>query len=337
MKERKKPHVLLAYEALFRRLKRKHWSNRIINSDYQSFNAGFRGEKSVDYKLRVLPHKEYLLYYGLRLQGQSGCFQMDTLVVTESFICIVEIKNMKEKLVYDSELEQFIQITDGKEIGYKDPILQVETQKEKLKIWLQNQGIHKVPIETFVVSANPSTIITNIQDNPEFYNKFIHSESLPFQLNKLKMKHTLKLLDRRILKKLNTLLLQLNQPQRSNLLDKYGVFDHHLIKGIPCSNCYNYPMDYLGRTWTCSKCLYSDCTAHERVILDYFLLYQCEISNGECRKLLQINSRRIVYRFLKSMNIKEEGNTSGRKYYLPDLDSFPQNSSIPIRKKSILE
>lgn len=337
MKERKKPHIILAYEALFRRLKESYRSNTIINSDYQSFSAGFHGEKSVDYKLKILPHKEYLLYYGLRLKNYTAFFQMDTLILTEKFICIVEIKNLKGKLIYDSELEQLTQVADGKEIGYKDPILQAETQKENLKMWLRNHGIPKIPIETLVVSANPSTIITNIHNNSAFNDKFIHAESLPFQLMKLKSKYTKKLLDKRTLKKLNILLLQGDIPLQSNLIGKYGVSDRHLIKGVPCPNCHHYPMDRLYKKWSCSRCSYTGLMEHERVILDFFLLYHHTITNSECRKILHISSRASAYTFLNSMKIDKEGNTNARKYYAPHPDEFPQNSSIPVKKRSVLE
>lgn len=337
MKERKKPHIILAYEALLRRLKENYRSNATINADYQRFSAGFRGERNVDYKLKILPHKEYLLYYGLRLKNYAAFFQIDTLVITENFICIVEIKNLKGKLIYDSELEQLTQVVDGQEIGYKDPILQAEAQKENLKMWLRNHGIPEIPIETLVVLANPSTIITNIHNTPAFNDKFIHAESLPFQLTKLKSEYTKKWLDKRALKKLNTLLLKGDMPLQSNLFGKYGVSDRHIIKGVPCPNCQHYPMDRLFKKWSCSKCSYTGFMEHERVILDFFLLYQHTITNSECRKMLHMSSRRSAYTFLNSMKIDREGNTSARKYYAPHPDDFPQNSNIPVKKRSVLE
>lgn len=337
VRQRKKPYVILAYEALFRRLKEKYRNNEVINNSYQKFNAGFRGEQNVDYKISLYPHDDFSIYHDLRLKNHSYFFQLDTLILTRSFICILEIKNIKGSLSYDSEQQQLTQNVGEKTIGYKDPIQQAETQKRHLSSWLQNDSYFNIPIETLVVTSNPSTIITNIQRDPAFYHKWIHAESLHFHLDKLKSKYTKPILNRQQLKKVNSLILNGNSALRPNLLEKYNIADRHLIQGIPCPGCYHYPMIRKYKTWSCPKCLKQDPNAHKRVILDYFLLQSDTITNKECRDLLHIKSPKSSYISLNSMQLKQTGKNSARKYHAPNPESFPLNSHFPNKNKSILD
>lgn len=337
MKQRTKPYNVLSYEALFRQLQENYRRNGVINSDYQSYYAGYRGETSVDYKLKIIPHKHYLYYFGLRLNNHSLFFQMDTLILTKKFICILEIKNYKERLIYDSDQKQLIQVVDNKEICYKDPILQAETQKMNLNYWLETRGITNIPIETLVISANPSTIISNLQNNPAFYKTFIHAEGLPFRLQEIDANYSKEILNQTTYKKLNDLLLKGDLPLKSNLIEKYGVTDKHFIKGVICTKCFGSPMTYNYGKWHCRSCQHSDKKAHERRIYDYFLLKKDTITNRECRELLQIKSPKVMNKFLKSMSLKRTGNTSATKYHAPQKKDYPQQSSFPNSRKSVLD
>ncbi|WP_430103751.1 nuclease-related domain-containing protein [Peribacillus simplex] len=56
--------------------------------------AGYNGEYRVFQSLKSLPEKEYLLFHDLRLFGSPFPFQMDILILTSSFLLILEVKNM---------------------------------------------------------------------------------------------------------------------------------------------------------------------------------------------------------------------------------------------------
>ncbi|WP_100010489.1 nuclease-related domain-containing protein [Lentibacillus sediminis] len=334
VKHRSKPFELLSLEALFRRLKEPYRRNEVLLGEYKKFLAGYRGEKKVDYKLSLYPHNNFHIFQSLRLNNFSHYFQIDTLILTNNFICILEIKNIKGTLRYDSLQKQFIQIVEGKEKGYKDPILQAEAQKRNLAFWLENRNIH-IPIETVVVSSNESTIIENLQQDPESYEKLIHSESLPLQLDKIQTKYTKRYLDKKKLMKTSSLLLSHHVDHKPSLLKKYGVTDNHLIHGVACPECGHYPMQRMYKKWLCPKCLQPDFTAHRQVVLSYFLLEKDTITNQECRRLLHIESPKTAYLLLNSMNLKQKGTTSARKYYAPRLEEFPQDLYVSIGERSI--
>ncbi|MGM8364797.1 nuclease-related domain-containing protein [Virgibacillus sp. W0181] len=329
---RTKPHIILAYEALFRRLKKSHQNNEHLRNEYARFYAGFIGEKRVDYKLSLYPNNDLYLFYGLRLKHSEHYFQIDTLILTPSFICIVEIKNLKGTVIYDSLQKQLIQQVDGKEIGFSDPVLQAETQKWNLNNWLQQFDIN-LPIETIVVSSHPSSIIKHVHNNPSYYNKFIHFDNLPTQLNERKKQFSQKKLNKPSIDRLIDLIIQHNDPLYADLLAKYQITANHLMQGIVCENCGFYPMRRLFRKWGCPKCNYSDKHSHKQLLFDFFLLYKDTITNLEYRELLQISSPHTAYNLLKPMNLHTTGENKGRKYYAPSLNHFPQDSDFPQKKK----
>ncbi|WP_234032351.1 nuclease-related domain-containing protein [Lentibacillus cibarius] len=330
LKPRCKSHALLAYEALFRQVLPQYRKHESIISEYRKEKAGYDGERNVDYKLSTYPRKDFLVVQGIRLKNPPFYFQIDTLILTRRFICILEIKNQKGTLKYDANLKQMVQEIDGKVISYKDPILQAEAQKTHLREWLAMHGIFNVPIEALVVIAYPSTIIENVQGDPGVYNQIIHREGLHQHLERVGRNHPNHLLTNAQLKKLCRVLADEDTPLQTDILEKHGVSGRHLIRGIPCSKCHTYPMKRLYKNWQCQKCLATKPKAHERVILDHFLLHQPTVTNQECRNLLQIDSPRTAYNIMNTMGLHKSGKNSARVYHAPPLSEFPQDSSFPF-------
>lgn len=330
IEHRKKSHELLAYEALFRRILEKYRQHEAIVSEYKREKAGYDGEKNVDYKLSTYPQKDFFVFQGIRLKNSPFAFQIDTLILTAKVIYILEIKNQKGTFAYDSEQRQLTQVVDGEVKSFKDPILQAEAQKEHLRGWLARHGIFNIPIETLVVIAYPSTIIQNVREDPDVYKKIIHNESLHENLNRLHSRHTKDILSKSRLKKLCQALLDENTPLRTDILTQHNIDAQHLIKGVPCETCRHYPMERIYKKWKCTRCSAVSTNAHERVILDHFILHGTAITNKKCRELLQINSRKTAYLILMSMNLNYSGNNSARIYYAPTINDFPQNSALPI-------
>ncbi|WP_158591783.1 nuclease-related domain-containing protein [Oceanobacillus halophilus] len=331
---RVKPYQLLAHEALLRNLKQKYRQNDTILGNYKKFLAGYKGEINVDYKLSLYPHQDHIIIKDLRLKNFSKNFQIDTLLLTKYFLLIIETKNIKGELRYDSKQHQFIQIYNGVEKAYQDPILQADMQRQNLEYWLQTYNI-KIPIETLIVSSNPQTIITNIYHDPDIYNKLIRAESLHIYLSKIKNTYKKIYLNQKRIDELHQLMLSKNEPYKPNLIDTYQLTDQYLIKGVPCTECYK-PMTKVYRNWMCHYCTLSDTEAYKQKIFDYFLLGNDTITNKECRQLLQIDSPRIANYILNAMKLSHQGNNKGRVYLAPVLKEYPQDSMVPIKSHAII-
>lgn len=332
--KRTKPYVLLCYEALFRWLLPQLRDNKVLQDEYASYLAGYRGERNTDYIVSTYPHKDAYIFQGIRLKIGPFYFQIDTLIVTPRIILILESKNLKGELEYNYKTRQLVQLDGDQKKGYKNPILQAETHKRHLTAWLQQAGFPPIPIATLGVSTNPSSILTYKDEHTSPIN-FIQLESLPNLFDNIYQTNSKTVYDQTTIRKLNKTLLKDNTPLKPDLIKQYTINERHLIKGIGCTNCNHAPLQYKNRKWFCIKCGHHYAKAHEQKILDYFLLFEPSITNRMCREILQINSPKIARRLLYSMNLDYSGKNFGRKYHKPSLDMFPQESFLPIGKRSI--
>lgn len=336
IKHRKKPYVILCYEALFRNLKERYRKNPKLLERYNRFNAGYLGEKDVDFSLMQFPRKNFYVIHDIRLKIHNFHFQIDTLIICDKFICILEIKNIAGIIECDSKLNQLVQINGDKRMALQDPILQAETQKRHLQDWLHQFNI-SIPLDTLVVSSNPSTIINIKQNDPIIYRKLIRMESLHLHLDQLTEKYTAHPLSIQQIKNLNNLILHANAPLHPDLIKRFNIQERHLHTRISCPKCGQPAITRTYGKWVCQKCSATEIKLHERVILDYFLLYHDTITNSQCRRLLSIDSPRVIYRLLKSMGLKYSGKNSGRIYYAPKVDEYPQDSDFPGKFQSVLD
>ncbi|WP_229671692.1 nuclease-related domain-containing protein [Lentibacillus kapialis] len=318
---------------MFRRIIKEYLRKESIIA-YKREKAGYDGERNVDYKLSTYPHKDFFVFQGIRLVNPPFHFQIDTLILTNRFFCILEVKNKQGIFKYDSRQQQLTQEINGEVNSFKDPILQAEAQKTHLTSWLERHGIFSIPIETLVVIAYPSTIIENVTKDPDVYNKIIHNESLHQRLDQLNAKYTNEMLTNPRLKKLCQTLLHEDIPLKANILQEHPLTNEHLIKGITCEKCSQHPMKRLYKKWQCPNCCAASFNAHEQIILDHFLLHGTTITNKECRELLQINSPRTARTILTNMGLQFSGKNSARKYYSPRINDFPQNSIFPFHQSS---
>ena len=328
---RKKPHVLLAHEALLRRLKPYYRNHPAIQSNYQRHKAGFYGESRVDYKLSLMQKNNYIHIPGVRLNNHQHYFQIDSIIITPKLIFIIEAKNMQGVLEYYASQRQLVQITDQVQQSYKDPILQAKLQVKQLKKWIGQTN--KIPIEFLVVSTNPATIIKNMNNEKEFNYRFVTLENLTFRMDEIYHKYQKHILNKEQMNLLAEKLIEEDSPLIVDLIDEYGVEKDHLINGIPCSNCEKVPVKRINKMWICSQCGKNDRRVHERVIFDYFLLHGKTITNSQCQKLLKVSNRYIAYRILKTMKLSTSGQNKAKKYMTPAIKDFPQNGEYDTKLK----
>ncbi|MGG3623493.1 nuclease-related domain-containing protein [Bacillus gobiensis] len=280
--------------------------------------AGYYGEQSLDYHLRFLPDKKYFILQDLRLANKYGFFQIDTLILSQSFLVILEIKNIKGTIYFDDNFNQLIRSSDGKEEGFSDPLLQIRRQQSELMHWLSNdfKNFPEIPIETFVVISNPSTIIKSTTNNTFLKETVMHGTLLPQKITDLGKKHPPKIIPMKQLKELAHKLKKMHVESNPDLLKRFDIKKSELVKGVYCPKCHSLPMLRKNKAWLCKSCSYSLRDAHIESLKDYALLIGPTITNRQLRDFLYLSSRTTSGYFLKSMNLKHSGNTKGRVYEL---------------------
>ncbi len=316
MKERKTPLSILTREALLRRLPLNHAKSPDIIEDLKIARAGFYGERHLDQQLCYLPENDYSILPDLRIIHQNKPFQIDTLVVTPSFLVIIEAKNIVGTLFFDPSSKQFIRTHDNKESGFPDPIAQVKRQQAQLKDWIKQRQFPPVPIEYLISISQPSTILKTSSNNQELFEYVLHAVHVPEKIQSLKHKYDHKnLLSPNQVQQLIQLLLQEHCPLNLEILKHYRVSRQEITKGIQCPACENYAMLRAIAYWRCPVCLHQSKSAHIQAIKDYHLLIQPTISNRQCRSFLLLESRDVAYHLLSSMNLPATGAGKATVYH----------------------
>ncbi len=178
---------LLKLVVLKGRLPVRHSKHPFVISEHSLKEAGYRGEKALDYQLDYLPEKDFLILQDLRLPGVLGrFFQIDSLLLNPHFFLLLEAKNYAGTVTFVPEFNQLIQRKGDLEKGYKDPIIQVKKQQEHLHYWLAKHQFPALPTSFFITISNPRTIIKAPPAYKEALEKVVHAEVLTDKITQFK-------------------------------------------------------------------------------------------------------------------------------------------------------
>ncbi|MFC7370998.1 nuclease-related domain-containing protein [Fictibacillus iocasae] len=168
-KMRKRTLKLVKLEVLSRRLMPNHPKRKYIEGDLAKLEAGYKGEKSLDYFLELITDKEILVFHDLRLPiiQTKDYFQIDTLIVTPYFIAVVEVKNINGNIHFDHLADQIIRTLNGEQEAFQDPVNQAGRQSAHLMMLLQHKPFQQIPIEHLACFTNSISVITFSNKYPE--------------------------------------------------------------------------------------------------------------------------------------------------------------------------
>ncbi|WP_082023411.1 nuclease-related domain-containing protein [Sporosarcina koreensis] len=309
MKERTAPVLVEGLEAAVRRIPQSHPVSPNLQARLSAVKAGYGGELELDRVLNTykFPH-EILEFHDLSLVSHT-LFQMDTLLLTNEFALICEVKNMAGDLVVTENPPQLIRTSDdGTLSGFLSPLAQVRNTCELFEEWLRARGI-SLPVHGCVVMAYTKQRITLPDtDIPTLFPKLV-----PRRIREL-------MTGRRALT--NSELALLGQ----RALDSHQTFNHRpvcevfdippdVIKGgVACPDCERLGMWKRGKGWYCPACKTRSMTAHEQAIRDWFWLTGEPLTNAACRALLGLDCPRTVLRLLRAMKLTAIGTKRGRTY-----------------------
>ncbi|WP_407269300.1 nuclease-related domain-containing protein [Radiobacillus sp. PE A8.2] len=319
LKKVQKSHRMLAEEALIRRLPENHPKIAKINENLANRIAGYRGEQALGYQLQRLEKTDFYIMQDLRLKQGELHFQIDTLLVSPTFILIIEVKNISGLLFLDTKFKQMYRTKDDIIEGLKYPISQVNYHEELLRLWLTEHRLHSLPVEHLIAFANQSSVLKTNDTHENIYEKVFHVDSIIEQIRMLQQKYEDRKPKRKLAKNLCDAVLHANSPIQTDVLDAFHINKNELRAGVQCPSCYNIPMKRKKGVWRCDRCEYTSEHAHKQAICDYLCLFEPTISNKQAMRFLHIKSRNTMLRILKDMDLQTEGNTKGRRYRLGRL------------------
>jgi Zn ribbon nucleic-acid-binding protein len=290
-----------------------------IESELIRSITGYKGEKSLDFHLNMLPQDETHIFHDLRIPFRSSHFQIDILILTPYFFLIIEVKHMSGTLIFDQEFYQLIRIFKGIEEVFPDPISQLYRQTFLLKEWLKLQKFPLVPIESLVITSNPNTRIKSLPEKNYISKVVTQSANLLARFHTYQKHHQKEWMSNKDLKKLSRLLIKHHSQKEQDLFDKFSISKDELIKGAACPNCFTLSMTRARRKWFCLKCGHYSNNAHIEALKDYSLLINPSITNHECCDFLQVPSRYVIKHLLNALQLTTTLEGKKKIYHLTDL------------------
>lgn len=154
----------------------------IVNKEIKAMKRGLQGERTVDFELRncMTP---FLYLHDIRLEYDNLNAQIDYLLITKKYICVIETKQLLGDVNINDDGD-FIRVYKNKN-GYENkecmssPIEQNKKHVNLIKKILKDVfDCDNVPIKSLVIMANPKAIIRKKYAPEDIQNQIIRAEKL---------------------------------------------------------------------------------------------------------------------------------------------------------------
>jgi len=235
VKNRKESEELMLFRILQVRMK---LSEKEMNH-WLHLEKGYKGELMFDTHLETLCN-DFLLLNDVLLDYSDNLFQMDSLLIFQDTMYLIEVKNYEGD--FYKKGERWYTIGD---LEIKDPLLQLQRSQSLLRRFLQEHGC-TISIEPILVFVNPEFYLYQAPLNapiiyPTQINRFLKKlTNKPSQLNNHHKKIADKLLTSHI--------------DKSPIMRRPDYIFDQLTKGITCPTCHTFVEDRMATSIICNKC-----------------------------------------------------------------------------------
>lgn len=291
MKKREIPEELRILRSLNSRMSLSEEEQRLL----ASLEKGSQGEEAFD-QLTEDMGRNVILLHDLCLEHQHSTFQVDTLMISQKNIFLVEVKNYAGEYLY--EKEGIRPVSSQHEIT--NPLHQLSRSQTLLRSLLKQLGYPSI-VGGAVVFVNPEFTLFQAPLNspiilptqlPRFIDRW---RSTPLPLHHRHKELAQQLINRHMTK---------NRHSRTPVY-QYG----ELNKGLLCFSCYSFEMQIAGRSVTCENCSEKEDTeeAIMRSVAEFQLLFpERKISTPQlqewCGGLMSAKAiRRVLTKNFKSV------------------------------------
>ncbi len=288
-----------------------------ILQEIKQCEMGYKGEKQLEYFLKLLSDKEFTVVNNLRLNVNNQYLEIDSVLITSNFVLLNDAKNYKGALYYDQILKQGWRTYKHETSTVSYHIAQAIRHQYQMHQFWKLKKLPPLPIIPLIVIAFTSTSISTNPGLEHTLNQYVlHAENLLERIIDLQNTYSKKALNTQQPKKIGQFLLSQHKPKPPYVLKKYQLTPKNLLEGVQCPSCSKFPMVWHRRKWNCPHCSATSLNAHEQAIQDYFTLIKPSLSNSECRDFLNLSSRDVAKSLLKKMDLRAKGKNKGA-IYLP--------------------
>ncbi|WP_318615805.1 nuclease-related domain-containing protein [Sporosarcina sp. YIM B06819] len=313
--QRNKPILLKGIPRLIARLHPEHPKLPVLQKQLYRIGAGYSGECNVDsYIERTQFPQTVKIFTDVHLCISPKCtFQIDTLVIAERYVLIVEVKNLKNTVRFvpnPPHLEQVLET--GDEVVLDCPVYQIEANRLNLDEWFRQRGIHLNTLGLLVL-ANPNTKVVDAPDNfPIIYKK-----QIPFYLQKLKPAEKI-LTPHQIRDITKQIYAEQQQFNPFPLCSFYHINPDDLRKGLLCRNCHGRLQRKNRETWHCPRCIKDAEDPYNDAIQDWFILVKNSMTNSDCRIFLSLKDGNAARYVISRSSLVKKGKSTATFYISGD-------------------
>lgn len=305
---RNRPQPLRTLDALITRLPSNHPQLKRLQKDAAKLQKGYNGERKLDYHIEYLSD-DFTIMADVCFSLHNKQTQIDSLIVSDHAIFIVEVKSFTGIITFDTTLRQCYRDMEGEIERYKYPITQVQTIQANLLRFLQIARQSGLPIYYFIAFSERSTYIKVKGEEDSLKNIVTYVEDIPNQVMRLNEE----IVSKHTVEKNSYSRNQVVQHIMRNcedftidIMKKYQIHPSEILSGVQCSQCEYLGMERKPSTWHCPSCNASCNNAHEKALQDYKVLFNETLTNPQCRQFLELNSRHTTkYILQQSQNIKK--------------------------------
>lgn len=312
-KTRNFPREITVLKTILRRFTLNPQLQAELESKLSRKSAGYRGEKELDYHISQFDHSKFYILHDLRIPHNNTHFQIDSLLISNTFILIIDSKNYAGTLDFYPEFNYLLQTLNGIEKVYPDPILQTRTQASQLKSFLLKHHFSPPPIEYLVSISNSQAVIRNPGNSQEVTMRVFKTPAVAYKIQSLNDKYHKQVLSTKEIKKITKLLLKSHEPYIPDILSMNLPMDQ-VHKGVQCPECSRIGMKKIHGNWVCKKCGHLSKDAHIDALRDFFIINGPAITSRQFCDFLNIPSIHQAKRLLSSMDLDSTGTKKGRVY-----------------------
>ncbi len=302
------------------RLHPEHSKVQFLQKQLYRIGAGYSGECNVDAYIERAQFPQMMkVFTDVHLcNSPKFTFQIDTLVITERYVLIVEVKNLKDTVRFvpnPPHLEQTLET--GGQVVLDCPVHQIESNKSNLDAWLRQRGIHLKTLGLLVL-ANPNTRVLDAPDN----FPLIYKRQIPFHLQKLEPVERILTTDQ-----IQELARQIQTEQQQfnpfPLCSYYHIQPDDLREGLLCRNCNGQLQQKNRESWHCPRCLKVAEDPYNDGISDWFMLVKNSMTNSECRSFFRLKDGNAARYILSKSSLIKKGKSTATFYISGDKTILP--------------
>ena len=312
-KNRDFPREITVLRTILRRFSLNPQLQAELESKLSRKLAGYKGEKELDYHISQIDHARFHIFHDLRIPHNNTHFQIDSLLISDTFMLVIDSKNYAGTLDFYPEFNYLLQTWNGIEKVYPDPILQTRTQAAQLKSFLIKHHFTPPSIEFIVSISNSQAIIRNPGNSHEVRMRVCKTPAVAYKIKSFNDKYQNEVLLIKEIRKITKLLLKSHELYIPDI-PSMNLPMNQVHKGVRCPECSEIGMKRIYGNWVCKRCGHLSKDAHIDALRDFFIIYGPAITSRQLSDFLNISSIHQSKRLLSGLDLNSTGSTKGRIY-----------------------